>query len=49
MIKFHQKYFIESIQYGDVNPEQIRTKNYKVFILITEYHLTQKDQFHHRQ
>ena len=29
MIKFHQKYFIESILYGDVNPEQIRTKNYK--------------------
>ena len=45
MIKFHQKYFIESILYGDVN---IYMKD-KVFILITEYHLTQKDQFHHPQ
>ena len=28
MIKFHQKYFIESIMFEDVNPEQIRHSNY---------------------
>ena len=27
MIKIHQKYFIESIPYEDVKPDQIRTKN----------------------
>ena len=29
MIKFHQKYFIESIPYEDVNPDQIRNANHK--------------------
>ena len=29
MIKFHQKYLIESILYEDVNPDQIRTTNHK--------------------
>ena len=29
MIKFHQKYFIESILYEDVNPGWIRNTNYK--------------------
>ena len=29
MIKFNQKYFIESIQYEDVNPDQIRSTNHK--------------------
>ena len=29
MIKFHQKYFIESIPFEDVNPDQIRHNNYK--------------------
>ena len=29
MIKFHQKYFIESIPYEDVNPDQIRSTNHK--------------------
>ena len=29
MIKIHQKCFIESIPYEDVNPGQIRTTNYK--------------------
>ena len=29
MIKFHQKYLIESILYEDVNPDQIRTTNRK--------------------
>ena len=27
MIKFHQKYFIESIPFEDVNPDQIRHSN----------------------
>ena len=29
MIKFHQKYFIESIPYEDVNPDQMRSTNHK--------------------
>ena len=29
MIKFHQKIFIESIPYEEVNPDQIRQSNYK--------------------
>ena len=29
MIKFHQKYFIESIPFEDVNPDQIRTTKHK--------------------
>ena len=29
-IKFHQKYFIESIPYEDVNPDQIRSTNRKL-------------------
>ena len=29
MIKFHQKYFIESIPFEDVNPDQIRNFNHK--------------------
>ena len=29
MIKFHQKFFIESISYEDVNPNQIRSMNHK--------------------
>ena len=29
MIKFHQKYFIESIPFEDVNPDQLRHSNYK--------------------
>ena len=29
MIKFHQKLFIESISFEDVNPEQNRQNNYK--------------------
>ena len=29
MIKFHQKYFSESILYEDVNPDQIRSMNHK--------------------
>ena len=29
MIKFHQKYFIESIPYEKVSPEKIRQNNYK--------------------
>ena len=29
MIKFHQKYFIESIPFEEVNPDQIRSKNTK--------------------
>ena len=29
MIKFHQKYFIESIPFEEVNPEQIRSNNAK--------------------
>ena len=29
MIKFLQKYFIESTPYEDVNPDQIRQSNYK--------------------
>ena len=29
MIKFHQKYFIESIPYEEVNPDQIRSMKYK--------------------
>ena len=29
LIKFHQKCFIESIPYEDVNPDQIRSTNYK--------------------
>ena len=28
MIKYHQKYFIESIPFEDVNPDQIRLSNY---------------------
>ena len=27
MVKFHQKYFIESIPFREVNPDQIRNKN----------------------
>ena len=27
MIKFHQKYFVESIPYDKVNPEKIRQNN----------------------
>ena len=30
MMKFHQKYFIESIPFEDVNPNQIRQQNHKV-------------------
>ena len=29
MIKFHQKYFIESIPFGEFNPDQIRNINNK--------------------
>ena len=29
MIKFHQKYFIESIPYEDVSLDQIRSMNHK--------------------
>ena len=29
IINFHQKYFIESIPFEDVNPDQIRTTNHK--------------------
>ena len=29
MIKFHQNYFIESILYEDINPDQIRTINHQ--------------------
>ena len=29
MIKFHQKYFIESIPFEEVNPDQIRSNNAK--------------------
>ena len=29
MIKFHQKYFIESILFEEVNPDQIRSNNAK--------------------
>ena len=29
MIKFHQKYFIESIPFEDVNPDQLRHSNYR--------------------
>ena len=29
IIKFHQKYFIESIPFEDVNPDQFRHSNYK--------------------
>ena len=29
MIKFHQKYFIESISFEDVNPDQLRHSNYR--------------------
>ena len=29
MIKFHQKYFIESIPYEDINPDQIKSTNHK--------------------
>ena len=29
MIKFHQKYFIESIPFEDVSPVQIKQKNHK--------------------
>ena len=29
MIKFHQKYFIESTPYEDVNPNQLRHYNFK--------------------
>ena len=29
MIKFHQKYFIESIPFEDVNPDQLRHSNFK--------------------
>ena len=29
MIKFHQKFFIESIPYEDLSPDQIRTTNHK--------------------
>ena len=41
MIKFHQKYFIESIPYEAVNPDQIRSTNLKFrIILIIENKLT---------
>ena len=33
MLKFQQKYFIESIPCEDVNPEKIRQKNYKFRII----------------
>ena len=29
MIKFHEKYFIESIPFDNVNPSQIRSRNVK--------------------
>ena len=29
MIKFHQKCFIESIPFEDVNPDQVRSTNHK--------------------
>ena len=29
MIKFHQKYFIESIPFEDVSPDQLRHSNFK--------------------
>ena len=30
MIKFHQKYFIESIPFKNLNPDQLRHSNYKI-------------------
>ena len=30
MLKSHQKYFIESIPFDEVNPEQIRNNNNKI-------------------
>ena len=29
MIKFHQKHFIESVPFEDLNPDQLRHSNYK--------------------
>ena len=33
MIKFHQKYFIESIPFEDVSPDKLRHSNFKIRII----------------
>ena len=40
MIKFHQKYFIESTPFEDVNADQIRTTNHK-FLIFAHFQLRQ--------